>query len=184
MKENCWYSLKLLPTQIFTWVVIVGLVSLELNGSKIQAQEGGAEPADPAPADQVADFVPRDLKPVIAKTDLFFNMLAKQGSAAAYPELFKGSSLMDKPGTVEAMIEQTDEALKAFGNLEAFERIDLRRKGARLVSVTYLGACTEWPIQWNFVFYYGGSRWRILDIKVTNEVNQMIDRGIDVREKE
>ena len=182
MKENCWYSLKLLPTQIFTWLAVLGLALMSLNGSNLQAQEGEIEPADPAPAAQVADFVPRDLKPVIAKTDLFFNVLAKQGSAVAYPELFKGSSLMNKTETVEAMIKQTDEALKAFGNLEAFERIDLRRKGARLVSVTYLGACTEWPIQWNFVFYYGGSRWRILDIKVTNEVNQMIDRGIQFRE--
>ena len=106
MKENCWYSLKLLPTQIFTKLAFAGLVFFGTLGSNVHAQEAGSETAaDPAPAAQVADFVPRDLKPVIAKTDLFFNMLAKQGPAIAYPELLKGSTLMDKKQMVEEIIQ-------------------------------------------------------------------------------
>ena len=122
-------------------------------------------------------FVPPDLVPVVEKLDIFFNTLAKEGSAAAYTALLEGSGLLTQTAIVTDVVTNTDAAFKAFGNISGFERIQLRRTGERLVSITYIGYCPRWPIRWNFVCYLGGSRWQILDIDISNDLDLMIDRG-------
>ena len=183
MKENYWFSLKLLQSRIFVFSAIIGLAAWCVYISTSQAQEAApvapVAPANPViPLSSPPDFVPRDLQPVIDKVDVFFQILATEGARKAYPGLLAGSDLVNKKEMFEDLINQTNAAFEAFGNLEAFERVDLRRKGSRLVSVTYIGACTRYPIQWNFVFYFGGNRWRVLDVAVTSLYNEMIDRGL------
>ena len=112
---------------------------------------------------------------VKSQLDKFFTALRTGKTEDAYKELLKESNIARRPEDVQALIAKTNEAIAMYGKLEGAELIRTRFAGKRLVKVTYFSFCKFYPLQWDFYCYNSGPEgWRLIDIKVSNELAEMI----------
>ena len=84
----------------------------------------------------------------------FFEAL-KRGSSTAFDELLRGSSLGAPEGTTQlnAIRTKLDDLPPQFGNILAWEKVDVKRIGTSIALVRYVLMYERYPIVWTFSFY-------------------------------
>ncbi len=143
------------------------------------AQPTGGE----APGQPIFKFAKRkpDPQPIpesLAKQlTVFFQALMKGPEAVrpAFDTLLKGSRLAERTESVAGLAGRTEEALKVFGNAIDFEHYDTQKAGKRLLNATYLSWHALQPVQWRFVFYAPGADWTLINVQVSDSIEDLFE---------
>ncbi|MEM0896185.1 MAG: hypothetical protein AAGJ79_04800 [Verrucomicrobiota bacterium] len=103
------------------------------------------------------------------KLEGFFAALEDGKVRTAFEQLLKDSAIGEQ-GSLESLIERTNEVLARFGEVSGNELMKTKRRGQRLVAYTYLSHGEIFPLQWEIFCYRGSKGWQILDITVNNDL--------------
>lgn len=148
--------------------------------------------ADTAPSSSALERVPRpnDLirllprrtpsptQPVAeikAQIDKFFNTLKAGDSTKAYEELLIGSRLGERKENVRMLIDKTDQAFGVYGKMTGVEVFDNYMIGANVSVTVYLMHLPAQPIRWRFVYYKPETTWRLIDLRVDDVLDDLIE---------
>ena len=127
--------------------------------------------ATPAPADPPAQLVAE-----------FFRLLAKGDLDLAYGGLTKGSKVMGKPEDVRVLKQKTKEAIELFGTIGGHELVETKPVGSNLMRRTYLSLGSEFPLRWRFYFYHANGTWRLIDMRVDDQLVGLFDETPEPRD--
>jgi hypothetical protein len=152
---------------------LFSLVLLAAVCADVSAQEPPLAPPSSKSAERAgATKDEATLRRFVAK---FFEALAKKEVDAAYQQLTKGSKLALKDSEMGALKQKTRQAMEMFGDVTGSEFIERTDVGMHLVRMTYLSLGQEFPLRWRFYFYEVDHVWRLIDIRVDDNLVRMFD---------
>ena len=96
----------------------------------------------------------------------FFQQLIEGRVDAAYDQLLKGSRIGESAKSVGDIKLKTKEALRVFGSIGGFEKLQTQTLGSRIVRLTCVSQGKELPIRWRFFFYKPAENWKLIDIRI------------------
>ena len=105
----------------------------------------------------------------------FFLALRKKQVDEAYDQLTKGSRIVDKPGDIATLKNQTKKAIGIFGEINGCELVQVYPVGTRLLRLTCLSFNKDLPLRWRFYFYRSESDWKLVDIRVDDRLVDLFD---------
>ena len=114
----------------------------------------------------------------------FFGLLQKGEVDRAYEMLTKGSKIAERPDELKSLKAKTREAIDVFGAVLAFEMVESKNVGVRLLRRTYLSVGKEFPLRWRFYFYKPDMAWRLIDLRVDDRLPGMFDEPDEPRSPE
>jgi hypothetical protein len=122
------------------------------------------------PRTPVKDPPPPDVQVQMEK---FFLSLQNNQTKEAYEALLTGSDLENKQLQLNELIEKTTRAIQEIGPMTAYELLDSRIAGTRLVSVTYFSYHDKKPLRWRFIFYASlPDQWRLINHSVDDLISE------------
>jgi hypothetical protein len=98
----------------------------------------------------------------------FFTLLAGNKIDEAYVGLMKGSKIAEEVKTFKA---KTIEAITSFGPISGYEQVEMKNVGANLTRRTCVSLHRDFPLRWRFYFYRSGGIWRLVDIRVDDNLS-------------
>lgn len=110
-----------------------------------------------------------------ARIDSFFKYLQSEKTSEAFASLTKGSPMSKKPESVNALVKQTSEVMKAYGQARSNELIRVNRLGAKLIRFTYFSYSDDAPLRWEFISFNGKAGWQLLDISVNSDFESLFN---------
>lgn len=134
-------------------------------------EPGSKEPAPPVFTPPVSD----KKDPLDAQVDVFFLCLKAGEVETAYDNLVKNTIIADRPDDVRILKEKTSEALEEYGRPEAYELVEEKKVGTRLVRRTYLSHSGLLPLRWRFYFYRTADGWRLVDFRVDDALIELFE---------
>ncbi len=157
----------------------------------------GAQGIQEAPADVPKDVVrdtkmPRELRaepvatPVVPKFEVrsvdemvagFFERIEADEVEAAYEELTAGTVVATRPEEASRLRDQTQAALDAYGPTHGYELLETERVGKSLERRTYLLKGDVLPLRWKFYFYAGSGDWKLVDLRVDDDLVKTVDEN-------
>ena len=114
--------------------------------------------------------------------DEFFRLLARGDLDLAYGTLTKGSKVMGKAEDVRVLKQKTKEAIELFGAIAGHELVETKPVGASLMRRTYLSLGSEFPLRWRFYFYNANGTWRLIDMRVDDQLVGLFDEAAEPRD--
>lgn len=105
----------------------------------------------------------------------FFALLTRGQVDQAYDYLTTGTKIAERPGEVASLKSKTREALKAFGEIIAFEPVETKYVGTHLLCSTYVSIGKGFPLRWKFYFYNWDKTWKLIDIRVDDRLVEMFE---------
>lgn len=92
---------------------------------------------------------------ILGRVEAFFDTLKRGPSAPAFDELLRGSPLgVPEAATQKDALRTTiDDLAPQFGNILAWERLDIRRIGTHIALVRYVLMYDNHALVWTFTFY-------------------------------
>ena len=112
----------------------------------------------------------------------FFRLLARGDLDLAYGALTKGSKVMGKAEDVRVLKQKTKEAIELFGTITGHELVETKPVGASLMRRTYLSLGSEFPLRWRFYFYNANGTWRLIDMRVDDQLVGLFDEAAEPRD--
>ncbi|MDW8349927.1 MAG: hypothetical protein RML49_06685 [Verrucomicrobiae bacterium] len=112
--------------------------------------------------------------PLSERMQNFFTKVISGKIEEAYRELLADSTLTQNPTNLKLFIERTSKAFEVYGRARFYEIYDNRKIGERLVVLTYLTAQPVQPLRWRFVFYRPENAWRLIDLRVDDSLDDLI----------
>ncbi|WP_246189453.1 hypothetical protein [Methylacidimicrobium cyclopophantes] len=139
-----------------------------------------------APSPQVRDLPPlrthgepnlqAPVPEIRAPIERFFRDLLAGEIQRAFQELLVTSRLSSRHENVSVLMDKTAQAFTYYGKATAFEPYDTRAIGGRLYVVTYLLDLELQPLRWRFVYYRPEEAWKLIDIRVDDALEDLINR--------
>lgn len=125
---------------------------------------------------RVADPQPPP-EPVRLQVTAFLEGLkaGEAGVRPAYEALLRGSRLVERPENVEILVTRTTAAFQAFGPVLDFNHYDTQRVLGRLYAVDFITWHAAQPLQWRFVFYRPSDAWTLIDVRVSDVVEDLFE---------
>ena len=106
--------------------------------------------------------------------EAFFDQLKTGNVDEAYDQLLKGTKIADSAKDVSMLKAKTREALQLGGAVAGAELIGSQAAGSRLISLTYLSLGKTYPLRWRFYFYQTGEQWKLIDIRISDRLAEML----------
>jgi hypothetical protein len=158
--------------------IVLGIVSA------VRAQDFGPQAPNP-PASNVNPVFKlnrREPKPtpfpeeIRAQIQLFLQGLTRgpENFRIAFTQLLEGSRLGERKENVGMFTEKTQELVRLFGKVVDFEHFDTQKVGTRMLVLTYVTWHELYPVQWRFVYYRPGSKWKLIDLTFTSNPEDLI----------
>ncbi|MFV0338317.1 MAG: hypothetical protein ACK5LK_08775 [Chthoniobacterales bacterium] len=107
----------------------------------------------------------------------FFHLLREGKLAAAYEGITKDTIISENKADVEALEQQTEKAIAAYGGIAGFEFVSSQAAGKHLFRMTCLSLNTDLPLRWRFYFYASGGQWRLIDIRIDDGLMELFGDG-------
>ncbi len=114
---------------------------------------------------------PQALAPRMQK---FFENIIANKIEEAYREILADSTLIQNPANLRVFIDKTTKAFEIYGRARHFEIYDHRKIGERMLVLTYLTAQPIQPLRWRFVFYRPENAWRLIDLRVDDALDDLL----------
>lgn len=121
------------------------------------------------------------LRAIIAR---FFSSLQRRELDQAYSELTQNSRLAEKQAEIDALKQKTRQAMDLFGDVIGHELVETRWVGSHMARMTYLSLGKEYPLRWRFYFYEVEKTWRLIDIRVDDNLVRMFDEEAEPNDAE
>ena len=112
----------------------------------------------------------------------FFALLQKGSVDAAYASLTRGSRIAEKPEELKQLKAKTNEAIEFFGAVVGFDLVESKTIGARLLRTTYVSHGRTFPLRWRFYFYNPDGTWRLIDLRVDDNLTGIFDEPEERKE--
>jgi hypothetical protein len=106
----------------------------------------------------------------------FFNRLLTGQVQQAFDEFLGKSRLAQGTDNIKTLVDKVEQAIGAYGKPKGFEVYDTYPVGTRLYVVSYLLALELQPLRWRFVYYKPDTIWNIIDVRVDDEMEDLISR--------
>jgi hypothetical protein len=106
----------------------------------------------------------------------FFDSLVKGDIAKGFSTYLQGTRLAAREDSVRALVENTEHAVTLYGKIDSYEPIDTYMVGTHLEITTYLTCHQITPMRWRFVYYKNGTAWQLLDLRVDDEVSDIVEQ--------
>ncbi len=108
---------------------------------------------------------------------LFFQTLSKGSThaRAALDTLLKGTRLAERTENVSVLSDKVTEAIRVYGKIIDTEHYDTQKVGKRMLVATFLTWHELQPIQWRFTFYQASVDWALIDLRVSDNVEDLIE---------
>ncbi|CAF0691360.1 hypothetical protein [Candidatus Methylacidithermus pantelleriae] len=106
----------------------------------------------------------------------FFNRLVSGQIQQAFEELLGKSRLGQGTDNVKTLVEKVQQAMATYGKAKSFEVYDTYPVGTRIYVVSYLLGLELQPLRWRFVYYKPDVTWNIIDVRVDDEMEDLISR--------
>ncbi|MGD9895583.1 MAG: hypothetical protein AB7T14_00675 [Candidatus Methylacidiphilaceae bacterium] len=111
-----------------------------------------------------------------APIEKFFKDLLAGEIQRAFQELLVTSRLSSRHDNISVLMDKTAQAFTYYGKATGFEPYDTRAIGSRLYVVTYLLDLALQPLRWRFVYYRPEEAWKLIDIRVDDALEDLINR--------
>ena len=85
---------------------------------------------------------------------------------------------------MKSLKTKTREAIDVFGAVIAYELVESKNVGVRLLRRTYLSVGKEFPLRWRFYFYKPDLAWRLIDLRVDDRLPGIFDEPDEPRTAE
>jgi hypothetical protein len=125
---------------------------------------------------RTADLQPLP-EPVKLQVTAFLEGLkaGEAGVRPAYEALLRGSRLAERPENVEILVTRTIAAFQAFGPVLEYDHYDTQKVMGRLYAVDFVTWHTAQPLQWRFVYYRPVDAWTLIDVRVSDVVEDLLE---------
>lgn len=107
--------------------------------------------------------------------DKFFANLKTGDTTKAYEELLLNTRLAERKENLRLFIEKTDQALGLYGKVLNYEIYDNYNVGSGLMVLTYLSYHPVQPLRWRFVYYKPEKAWMLIDVRVDDVLEDLLD---------
>jgi hypothetical protein len=112
----------------------------------------------------------------------FFSKIEADEVEAAYEELTADTVVASRPEEAARLRDQTQAALDAYGPTRGYELLETERVGESLERRTYLLKGEVLPLRWKFYFYAGAGDWKLVDLRVDDDLVKTVDENGSVVE--
>ncbi len=126
----------------------------------------------PEPTPVPGPFEVRSVDEMVAD---FFEKIEADQVERAYEELTAGTVVATRPEEAARLRDQTQAALDAYGPTRGYELLKTERVGKALERRTYLLKAEVLPLRWKFYFYAGGGDWKLVDLRVDDDLVKTVD---------
>ena len=114
----------------------------------------------------------------------FFAAVREAKIDEGYATLTKGSKIAEKPEELRQLKAKTREAIEVFGNIHAFDFVESKAIGQRVVRATYVSLGKVFPLRWRFYFYKPDDIWRLIDMRVDDKLTGIFDEAEEAKPAE
>lgn len=111
-----------------------------------------------------------------ARTEGFFRTLQEGKVRESYELLLANERLGQQQESVSLLVRKTEQALALYGKLLGFEVYDSYHVGSSVTVVTYITHLPLQPLRWRFVFYKPEERWNLIDLRVDDVLDDLIEQ--------
>lgn len=163
------------------WVMAALMLVMAISGVQAQSNLPTDTLSKPNPRDffkfqtrraPVPTPPPAEVKMPI---DKFFAALKLGDSEKAYEELLANTRLAERKENLKIFIEKTDQAQGLYGKALNYEVYDNYNIGSSLMVVTYISMHPVQPLRWRFVYYKPEKVWMLIDVRVDDVLEDLID---------
>ncbi len=128
----------------------------------------------PEPTPEPGPFEVRSVDEAVAD---FFEKIEADQVERAYEELTLGTVVATRPEEAARLRDQTQAALDAYGPTFGYELLATERVGESLERRTYLLKGDVLPLRWRFYFYSGNGDWKLVDLRVDDDLVKTVDEN-------
>ncbi len=118
-----------------------------------------------------------EVRSVNDMVEAFFSKIEADQVEAAYEELTAGTVVASRPEEATRLRDQTQAALDAYGPTHGYELLETERVGESLERRTYLLKGEVLPLRWKFYFYAGEEEWKLVDLRVDDDLVKTVDEN-------
>jgi hypothetical protein len=114
----------------------------------------------------------------------FFQAIEKHQIDAAYDTLVNGTKIATHTAEVATLKAKTQQAVVMFGEIVGHEIIAVDNVGTHLSRATCLSVGKEFPLRWRFYYYNSGDGWKLIDIRVDDQLADMFGERAETGQRE
>lgn len=150
-------------------------------GTVAFAQDSTSRPTPPNPRDFIKFQTRRTPNPTAPAPELksaidkFFTALKAGETTKAYEDLLQNTRLAERKDNLRVFVEKTDQALGLYGKVINFEVYDNYTVGSSLMVLTYISMHPVQPLRWRLVYYKPEKAWTLIDVRVDDVLEDLID---------